>query len=100
MQQMITSILRKALRMGFQRLVIISMHGPNDAMLMPVARRFFEIEGVPVFVPQTDLVQRPQDARALCQAGYLWRRGDDGAGCAAHPRPARALYRGRDAPGG
>jgi creatinine amidohydrolase len=52
MQQMVASILRKALRMGFQRLVVISAHGPNDAILMPVARRFFEVEGVPVFVPR------------------------------------------------
>lgn len=51
MQQMVASILRKAMRMGFQRLVIISAHGPNNAMLMPVARRFFEVEGLPVFVP-------------------------------------------------
>jgi creatinine amidohydrolase len=64
MQQMIASILRKAARMGFKRLVLISLHGPNNAVLMPVARRFFETEGVPVFVPHVLRFEDPK-MRAL-----------------------------------
>ncbi len=49
LQQQVTCIARRVVRMGFKRVVLASFHGPNPHVLYTVARRLFET-GAPVLL--------------------------------------------------
>lgn len=44
--ELVTLIVRRARRMGFRRIVIVSMHGTNDQPMTICVRRLFETDGI------------------------------------------------------
>ena len=61
-------IIKRAWRQGFRRIILISVHNPNNAVLCNVTRRIFETDGIPAmyvnpYAPFTE------EARALFPAG-------------------------------